>query len=116
LIATTLIWYPSETVKRPDFLAQKVPPGEKPSVFYWSTLEATGEFLSRKKKEREAVHETSSYTSYLLQARPDRLAVQGMCIQPKGFKLIISNACGASLTEFFDWESQPFRLLLAAWI
>jgi hypothetical protein len=93
-----------------------VPPDEKTSVFHWSALEATGEFLSGSKKKREAVRETSSYTSYLLRARPDRLAVQGMCIQPKGFQLVVSNACGAFQTEFFDWESQPFRLLLAAWI
>jgi hypothetical protein len=39
-----------------------------------------------------------------------------MCIEPKGFKRNVSNACGPFYTELLDWEARPSRLLLAAWI
>jgi hypothetical protein len=78
-------------------------------------LEAVGELLSVENKER-ACAKTASYTSYLLQARPDRLIVQGIYVDSGAFRLIVSNACGAFYTKCLDWESPDSLLLLCAWI
>jgi hypothetical protein len=84
-----------------------------PSQFYWSALEATGELLSNKEASRT---KSAAYTSYLLQARPDMVTVQGIYVDASCFRLVVSNACGAFHTRDLKWEPRPFRLLLCAWI
>jgi hypothetical protein len=78
-------------------------------------VEATGELLSG--KDKEVAHDkTVAYTSYLLQARPDKLEVRGIYVDCNSFILTVSNACGAFTTGLLDWKSRPSRLLLCAWI
>jgi hypothetical protein len=94
----------------------KMRTGDSPPLeFDWSALEATGEVLSGNDKE-ESRAKTAAYTSYLLQARPDRVTVQGIYVDPSNFRLVVSNACGAFITDKLDWKSRPCRLLLCAWI
>ena len=108
--------HPTGTGNRPDFLAMKLRAGESaPSVFHWSALEATGELLSGNDKENSRV-KSAAYTSYLLQARPDMVTVQGIYIDPTGFRLVASNACEAFDTNTLDWKLRSSRLLLCAWI
>ena len=71
--------------------------------------------MSGTNKERSST-KTAAYTSYLLQSRPDMLMVQGIYVDEGGFKLTVSNACGASYTEYLDWGSLENCLLLCAWI
>ena len=87
-----------------------------PSEFYWSALEATGELLSSGTSKETSLTKSAAYTSYLLQARPDMVTVQGIYVDSSGFRLVVSSACGASSTTHLKWESRPFRLLLCAWI
>jgi len=77
----------------------------------------TGELLSDE-SEDEWSAENAAYTSYLLQTRPDRIMVQGIYVDPVavGFSLVVSNACGPSLTELLDWKNQGCCLLLCAWM
>jgi hypothetical protein len=86
-----------------------------PSQFYWSALEATGELLSGTDKQASRT-KSAAYTSYLLQARPDMVAVQGIYVDSSSFRLVVSNACGAFHTDDLKWKPRPSRLLLCAWI
>jgi hypothetical protein len=86
-----------------------------PSQFYWSALQATGEFLSGKDREASRT-KSAAYTSYLLQARPDMVTVQGIYVDFSSFRPVLSNACGSFHTGDFEWEDRASRLLLCAWI
>jgi len=94
----------------------KLPKDEPdPSEFHWSALEATGELLSDRDKEKSRL-KNAAYTSYLLQVRPDMVRVQGIYVDEDRFRLVVSDACGVFDTGYLDWKLRPFRLLLCAWI
>jgi hypothetical protein len=85
------------------------------SAFDWSALVATGELLSGKDKANSRA-KTAAYASFLLQARPDMVTVQGIYVDPTSFRLVASNACGVFDTDTLDWGERRHRLLLCAWI
>jgi hypothetical protein len=86
-----------------------------PSPLYWSTSEAIGEVdLGNDGLNVEARGVSS--IGQLLQARPDYISVQWICVQPEGFKLIVATACGVFSTELLKWDEEPSRPILCAWI
>jgi len=93
---------------------KRLEPGEIP----WSLLETTGEIRSKGTSEVDSLHQSISYTAYLLQMRPDLIAVVGIHVdnQSKTFKIIFCNANCAHHTESIKWGSSTARPLLYAYI
>lgn len=82
--------HPTGTSCKPDFSACCTSAGR----VHWTAIDATVEIHSAGTSATAGPHQAASYTFYLLQARPDRISVQGFYVDEKGIVLIISNAEG----------------------
>ncbi|KAF8804271.1 hypothetical protein BYT27DRAFT_7107756 [Phlegmacium glaucopus] len=88
--ATPPLDHPTGTSCKPDFSACPKT-GEK---VHWTEIDATVEIHSGGTNVTAGPRHVASYTLYLLQARPDRVSVQGFYVDEKGVVLIISSAEG----------------------
>ncbi|PVF98018.1 hypothetical protein CPB86DRAFT_873658 [Serendipita vermifera] len=113
--------HPTRTQCKPDFVALRLPKGNKMSSRmirdlyekhpHWSFLETVGEIKSTGENENKAQNHGVSYTNFLLQARPDRTQVLGIYVKEKGFRLAVSNACGVANLQELRWEESSLPLL-----
>ena len=77
----------------------------------WVEMEAVVEFHSVGLTTLEGTKQGVAYTSYLLQQRPDRVAVIGLYISSRDFSLILVDATDVYYTTLL-WDSESARKLL----
>ncbi|KIM24034.1 hypothetical protein M408DRAFT_49092, partial [Serendipita vermifera MAFF 305830] len=107
--------HPTGSQNMPDFAAVMLKKDGTIPPYCWSLIEATGELKSNSNKDK--VHrQSASYTGYLLQARPDRIAVLGIFVQKDSFRLTYTNCFGAFSTPLMKWKGTGVTHLLCAWI
>jgi hypothetical protein len=84
----------------------------------WSQLETTGEIFSNGSTYDDSVAQGTSYTGYLLQARPDLVSVVGMYVhlQLSHFRLYFTDAWGTCQTEHINLKSTHTAPLFGAYI
>ena len=96
---------------RPDFLASL----SKDNI-NWSEVEATVEIHSAGRSEAQSIDQAATYTFYLLQARPDRISVQGMWAGKTNMILIIASAAGIKTSPKLDISNSSHVQLIHAFI
>ncbi|KAG8819090.1 hypothetical protein FRC18_012188 [Serendipita sp. 400] len=86
--------HPTGTKCRPDIVAfkQHSPPNFNMDNLHWAHLEATGEIKSSGKSKETSGAQAAGYTSYHLQARPDRVSVSGIWIKDQLFRIFFTDA------------------------
>ena len=100
--------HPSGTTCRPDYVAC---PDTKEN-FHWTEIDATVEIHSAGENAKDGLRHAVSYTFYLLQARPDRVSVQGFYADAKGVVLIISSANGVQKSLNLSLkDAQQYQLI-----
>ena len=84
----------------------------------WSLLETIGEIGPKGTPKVDSLHQSISYTAYLLQARPNLIAVVGLHVDghSKTFKIIFCDANYAYHTDSTKWNSSMAQFLLYGYI
>ncbi len=100
--------HPNGTTCRPDIVATRQRGG-----IYWTGVEAT---VSSGETAEGAGIQSALHSTFLLQARPDLLAVQGFCVTKAGIMLSITSSNGVKRTEALDMSVRAYRVLLYAFI
>ena len=77
----------------------------------WDELESVVEFVSEGTTVGKGTQQGAAYTSYLLQQRPDRVAVCGLYISLRHFSLILVDAANVYST-ILNWDDELARRLL----
>ena len=75
-------------------------------------MEAAVEFYSTGTSELRGIRQTVAYTSFLLQQRPDRVAVFGLYISLQSFSLVLIDATNVYYTTL-SWHDESARTLLS---
>lgn len=88
--------------------SSKSPEGQAVS---WIEMEAVVEFVSKGTGTSDGTEQGVTYTAYLLDQRPDRVAVCGLYISPSDFSLVLMDAAKACSTTF-PWDDELARRLL----
>ena len=104
--------HPTGTICRPDIVATR-----QRGEIHWTGIEATVQLHSYGKTAEGPDIQSALYSIFLLQARPDLLAVQGICVTKAGIMLSITSSSGVKRTEALDMSVQAHRvLLLVYWV
>ena len=77
----------------------------------WDELESVVEFVSKGTTVGKGTQQGVAYTSYLLQQRPDRVAVCGLYISLTRFSLVLVDAANVYSTTL-HWDDEQARELL----
>ena len=99
------------TLCRPDVVARCVF-----TQLHWAEFEATVEIESKGKKLKDRMGQGATYTSFLLQARPDLNSVLGLYVDKAGLVFMISDAEGVKQTDMVSWKDLDSAKLLQAFI
>lgn len=97
---------------KPDFAACPV----TKERIHWAEIDATVEIQSAGKSQVDAPRQAGSYTLYLLQSRPDRVAVQGFYADKEGVILLISSADSIKKSPKLDLKNTEQTRLIFAFI
>ena len=84
---------------------------ESQSPGLWSDIGGVVEFVSKGTTTSGGTKQSVAYTAYLLQQRPDRVAVCGLYINAKHFSLVLVDAANAYSTTL-RWDNDSARELL----
>ena len=103
--------HPTGTICRPDIVASR-----QRGAVHWTGIEATVEVHSSGKTVEGAGIQSASYSIFLLQARPDLLAVQGFCVTKTGIMLSITSSSCVKMTEALNMSDHAHRVLLYAFV
>ncbi|KJA13916.1 hypothetical protein HYPSUDRAFT_49539 [Hypholoma sublateritium FD-334 SS-4] len=103
--------HPTGTLCRPDIIATT-----QRGEIHWTGIEATVEVHSSGRTEEGAGLQAASYSIFLLQARPDLLAVQGFCVTKSGIILTIASSSGVTKTKALNMSVSANRVLLYAFV
>ncbi|KAF8968120.1 hypothetical protein BDZ97DRAFT_1801002 [Flammula alnicola] len=104
----------SKTLARPD-LAAYFKVFSRGKDLDWSGMESAMKVVSKGTSVTEGIEQAVAYTTYLLQARPDRVAVQGLYVGNSIITFIITDASGARFTTI-PWKDESHFFLLCAFI
>jgi hypothetical protein len=105
-----LLQPPIKTKCRPDFVAVR----SRDNDIHWSDVEAAIEIHSKGTNSTDGPLQAMSYAYYLLQARPDRVAVQGMYVDKGGVTLFLVSCTEIKRTQRLSLtESADVQLLYA---
>ena len=77
----------------------------------WAEIETVVELASKVKKRLDGTKQGVAYTSYLLEQRPDRVAVCGLYISLNRFSLVLMDAANVYYT-MLRWDDLSARNLL----
>ncbi|PPQ87605.1 hypothetical protein CVT26_007332, partial [Gymnopilus dilepis] len=105
--------HPSGSSCKPDMV---ITSSATASDLEWAEIEATVEIRSTGKDIQYNASEAGSYTIALLQARPDRVVVQGFLASEQGVSLVLTSAAGIKSTGFLDLNSKSDIKLLYAFV
>ncbi|KAG8812918.1 hypothetical protein FRC19_002805 [Serendipita sp. 401] len=110
--------HPTGTACHPDIVAyqQHVPAKSAKTNLHWSHLEATGEVYSLKKTLEHSEAQAAGYTSYHLQARPDRRSVSGIWTKDKVFRIFFTDACQVFRTREINIREDSAGQLFFAFV
>ena len=97
---------------KPDFSACPVTHDR----IHWTEIDATVEIHSAGTNATDGPRHAGSYTLYLLQARPDRVSVQGFYADAKGVMLIISSADSVKKSPKLDLNDTGESQLIYAFV
>jgi hypothetical protein len=90
-----LLRHPTESNCRPNFVAVR----SMAMDIHWSDVEATIEIHSKGTNSTDGPHQAMAYAYFLLQARPDRVAVQGMYVDKGGVTLFLVSCTEIKRTQ-----------------
>ena len=94
-----------------EYSSESQPSAPESQKAPWYELESVVKFVSKGTTVGTGIEQGVAYTSYLLQQRPDRVAVCGLYISLHHFSLILVDAASVYSTRL-RWDDEPARQLL----
>ena len=94
-----------------EYLPEPQPSAPESQKASWYQFESVVKFVSEGTTVGKGTEQGVAYTSYLLQQRPDRVAVCGLYISLRHFSLVLVDATNVYSTRL-HWDNEPARQLL----
>ena len=101
----------SSKSQMPEYLPESQPSAPESQKASWYELESVVKFVSEATTVGKGIEQGVAYTSYLLQQRPDRVAVCGLYISLHHFSLVLVDAANVYSTRL-HWDDEQARQLL----
>ncbi|KJA15638.1 hypothetical protein HYPSUDRAFT_219903 [Hypholoma sublateritium FD-334 SS-4] len=102
-------------IRSPQLVATSLGPVRKDD-FSWSGIEAAVEIQSPGRNRQDSHNMAPSFTTCLLQGRPDRISVQGFYVGVDTLELIVTSGAGVKRSPPIDLKRSEDRILLLAFV